>query len=261
VTEIYIKSDQEIAEMRKACKLAAETLIAVGDMIEEGISTARIDEFAHEFITSRGGTPAPLNYKGFPKSICTSINDVVCHGIPDEKAVLRSGDIINVDITAILASWYGDTSATFYIGQPSREARHLVELARRCLEIGIAQVRPGNRICEIGNAIEKQAAEQGCSVVRDYVGHGIGKAFHEKPQIPHFGSSGEKTRMVAGMTFTIEPMINLGTWRTKSLKDGWTAVTADHKLSAQFEHTVLVTKNGVEVLTVRDRVLRHSEDM
>jgi methionyl aminopeptidase len=247
--------------MRKACKLAAETLLAIGNMVEEGITTARIDDFAHEYITARGATPAPLNYKGFPKSICTSINEVVCHGIPDEKVVLRSGDILNVDVTTILAGWYGDTSATFYIGQPSREARHLVELARKCLEVGIAQVRPGGRIYEIGDAIESLAVAQGCSVVRDYVGHGVGRAFHEKPQIPHFGNSGEKTRMVPGMTFTIEPMINLGTWRTKPLKDGWTAVTADRKLSAQFEHTVLVTKEGVEVLTARDRFLEHSENM
>jgi methionyl aminopeptidase len=261
VTEIYIKNEQEIAAMRKACKLAAETLLAIGNMVEEGITTARIDDFAHEYITARGATPAPLNYKGFPKSICTSINEVVCHGIPDEKVVLRSGDILNVDVTTILAGWYGDTSATFYIGQPSREARQLVELARKCLEVGIAQVRPGGRIYEIGDAIESLAVEQGCSVVRDYVGHGVGRAFHEKPQIPHFGNSGEKTRMVPGMTFTIEPMINLGTWRTKPLKDGWTAVTADRKLSAQFEHTVLVTKEGVEVLTARDRVLEHSENM
>lgn len=261
MTEIYIKSDAEIAVMRRACRLATETLLAVGDMIQEGITTADINDFSHQYMTSRGGIPAPLNYRGYPKSICTSINEVVCHGIPDEKTVLRSGDILNVDITVIVEGWHGDTSATFFIGKPSREAVHVVEVSRRCLEIGIAQVRPGGRIYEIGNAIDGHAASAGCSVIRDYVGHGIGKGFHEKPQVPHFANSGEKTRMLPGMTFTIEPMINLGTWRTKVLKDGWTAVTADGSLSAQFEHTVLVTKDGVEVLTARDRVLRNSEDL
>jgi methionyl aminopeptidase len=261
VTEIHIKSDQQIAEMKKACRLAVDTLLAVGELIEEGMTTEKLNIFAHEYITSRGGRPAPLNYRGFPKSICTSVNEVVCHGIPGEKVVLKSGDIINVDVTAILNGWHGDTSATFYVSRPSREARQVVEIARKCLEIGIAQVRPGARIYEIGNAIEGFAASNGCSVVRDYVGHGIGRAFHEKPQIPHFANSGEKARMVPGMTFTIEPMINLGTWRTQVLDDGWTAVTADRKLSAQFEHTVLVTRNGVEVLTARDRILANSEDV
>jgi methionyl aminopeptidase len=260
VTDVYIKNDHEIALMREACKLATETLQAVASILEPGMTTAAIDEFVHAAITSRGGTPAPLNYRGYPKSVCTSINDVVCHGIPDEKVILRSGDILNVDVTAILEGWHGDTSATFFIGKPSKEARHIVDVARRCLEIGINQVRPGKRIFEIGNAIELFAASEGCSVVRDFVGHGIGKGFHEKPQIPHFANSGEKERMVSGMTFTIEPMINEGTWRTKVLKDGWTAVTADHKLSAQFEHTVQVTRDGVDVLTSRDRPLRNCED-
>jgi methionyl aminopeptidase len=261
VTEIYIKSDSEIAVMRHACKLATDTLLSVGDMIREGMTTAAINDFSHEYITSRGGVPAPLGYRGYPKSICTSINEVVCHGIPDEKTVLRNGDILNVDITAIVDGWHGDTSATFFIGKPSREARHVVEVARRCLDIGIAQVHPGGRIYEIGNAIDGYAASEGCSVIRDYVGHGIGRGFHEKPQVPHFANSGEKARMLPGMTFTIEPMINLGTWRTKVLGDGWTAVTADRSLSAQFEHTVLVTPDGVEVLTARDRVLRNSESL
>lgn len=258
MTEIYIKGDQEIIEMRRACKLAANTLLAVGEVLEAGVTTLAINDYAHEYMTARGGIPAPLNYRGFPKSICTSVNEVVCHGIPDDNVKLKIGDIVNVDITVIVDAWHGDTSATFYIGEPPSEARHLVETARKCLEIGITQVRPGRRIFEIGNAIEAYAASRGCSVVRDYVGHGIGKGFHEKPQVPHFANSGEKVRMAPGMTFTIEPMINEGTWRTESLKDGWTAVTADRKLSAQFEHTLLVTGDGVEVLTARDRNLRNA---
>jgi len=261
VTEIYLKTEGELIAMRKSCKLAAETLLAVGEFIREGITTYEINEFVHDFVVSRGGIPAPLNYRGFPSSVCVSVNDVVCHGIPSKKVVLHNGDIVNVDVTTIVDGWHGDTSATFYIGSPSREARKIVEVARRCLEIGISVVKPGARIYEIGDAIERYARSQGCSVVRDYVGHGIGKGFHEKPQIPHFANSGENTRMVPGMTFTIEPMINLGTWKVKQLDDGWTSVTADGKLSAQFEHTVVVTENGVEVLTKRDRILKNSEDL
>ena len=261
MTDIYIKNAEEIAGLRKACKRAAETLIAIGDRLKEGMTTAQIDDFAHAYITSFGGIPAPLNYRGFPKSICTSVNEVVCHGIPDEKAVLKEGDIVNIDVTAIVDGWHGDTSATFFIGKPSADARKLVETARRCMDLGINQVMSGKRIFEIGDAVEGYAVSKGCSVVRDYVGHGIGRAFHEKPQVPHFANSGEKARMVPGMTLTIEPMINLGTWRTKVLKDGWTAVTADGKLSAQFEHTVLVTQEGAEVLTKRDRALKNSEDV
>lgn len=260
MTKIYIKNDQELKQMRRACRLAAETLLFVGDIICEGISTLEINDRVHEYIISHGGIPAPLGYRGYPNSVCTSINEVVCHGIPDKKTILKSGDVINVDITVILDGWHGDTSATFFVGEIRPEAKRLVEIARRSLEIGINQVREGRRICDIGNAIESYAAGQGCSVVREYVGHGIGRGFHEKPQVPHFANSNATARMVRGMTFTIEPMINLGTWKTKLLEDGWTAITADGKLSAQFEHTVCVLEDGVEVMTARDRVLRNSED-
>jgi methionyl aminopeptidase len=245
--------------MRRAGRLAAETLLAAGPLIGPGVTTLEINDAVHEFIVSHGAVPAPLNYMGFPKSVCTSVNEVICHGIPSARQRLRGGDIVNVDVTVILEGWHGDTSATFYVGEPSAEARHVVEVARRCLDVGIAEVRPGGRIGDIGKAIQDLAEGQGCSVVRQYVGHGIGLSFHEGPQVPHFRSTGENLRLREGMTFTIEPMINLGTWRARVLKDGWTAVTMDGKLSAQFEHTVAVTDSGCEVLTARDRPLAGSE--
>lgn len=247
--------------MRRAGRLAADTLASVGPLVRPGISTGRIDEHVHEFIVSHGAVPAPLNYMGFPKSVCTSVNEVVCHGIPSPRHRLKKGDIINVDITVILDGWHGDTSATFYVGSPSPEAVKVVEVARRCLELGIAAVGPDARLGDIGEAIQGYAESRGCSVVRQYVGHGIGREFHEGPQVPHFRSTGENLRLRPGMTFTIEPMINLGTWKAKVLRDGWTAVTADRKLSAQFEHTVAVTADGWEVLTARDAPLVNSEDV
>jgi len=246
--------------MRNAGHLAAETLMYSGPLVREGVTTEDLNEVVHEYIVSHGGVPAPLDYMGFPKSVCTSVNDVVCHGIPSKKQRLKRGDIINVDVTVILDGWHGDTSATFYVGPSSQKARHVVEVARQCLERGIAVVRPGGRIGDIGAAIQDHAEGQDCSVVRQYVGHGIGRSFHEGPQVPHFRSSGDNLRLREGMTFTIEPMINLGTWRARVLDDGWTAVTVDGKLSAQFEHTIAVTADGCEVLTARPAVLVNSED-
>ncbi|MFO0739315.1 MAG: type I methionyl aminopeptidase, partial [Labilithrix sp.] len=209
----------------------------------------------------RNARPAPLNYRGFPKSVCTSINDVVCHGIPDGQK-LKNGDIINVDITTFYDGFHGDTSATFYIGTPSAEARKVVEVARRSLELGIAEVKEGARIGDIGAAIQEYVESQGCSVVRDFVGHGIGRKFHEDPQVKHYGKRGSGERMKAGMIFTIEPMVNIGSWEVViDPVDKWTVTTADGSLSAQFEHTCLVTKTGVEVLTKRSKPLRLSEDV
>jgi methionyl aminopeptidase len=258
---ITIKTPDEIASMRRAGELAARTLLFTGPLVKPGTTTLEINDAVHDYIVSHGAVPAPLNYMGFPKSVCTSVNEVVCHGIPDSRHKLGKGDIINVDITVILDGWHGDTSATFYVGAPSAEARRVVEAARHCLELGLGVVRPGGRIGDIGEAIQDHAESRGCSVVRQYVGHGIGRSFHEGPQVPHFRSQGDNLRLREGMTFTIEPMINLGTWRARVLDDGWTAVTVDRKLSAQFEHTIAVTADGCEVLTARDRVLENSEDV
>jgi methionyl aminopeptidase len=258
---VDIKSPKEIQAMRTVCRLAAETLVAVGDHIRAGMTTQDIDRFVHEHTLAQGARPAPLHYKGFPKSVCTSVNEVVCHGIPD-RYVLRNGDIVNVDVTHVYDGFHGDTSATFYIGTPSPDARHLVEVARRALDIGIAEVRDGARLGDIGGAIQEYVEGEGCSVVRDFVGHGIGRKFHDVPQVKHYGKRGTGERLRAGMTFTIEPMVNLGGWEVKvDPDDKWTVRTADGSLSAQFEHTVLVTREGHEVLTGRSRALRSSENL
>lgn len=228
------------------------------------MSTIDIDLAVHKFIVEHGAYPSPLNYNGFPKSVCTSINEVVCHGIPDAKTILREGDIINVDVTCNLDGFHGDTSATFYVGKPTADGAHITEVARRCLEIGIAEVAPGNRLSDIGRAIEAYATKEKCSVVRDYVGHGIGRKFHEPPQVPHFRrrTRGPDPRFATGWVFTIEPMINIGGWQVEVMDDGWTVLTRDRSLTAQFEHTILVTSDGVEVLTDRGgQVLRNSEDV
>lgn len=255
---VEIKGPREIDHMREVCRLAAETLCLVGEMLRPGITTEDINRFVHEDTLRRGARPAPLKYKGFPKSVCTSINEVVCHGIPGPR-VLQEGDIINVDVTHIYKGFHGDTSATFYVGRPSEDAKRVTEVARRSLELGVAQVRPGGRLGDIGAAIQEFAEAQGCSVVRDFVGHGIGRQFHDEPKVSHYGTWGRGIRLKPGMTFTIEPMINLGGWEVDVLDDDWTAVTADGSLSAQFEHTVLVTETGVEVLTARTEVLANSE--
>jgi methionyl aminopeptidase len=258
---IEIKSPKEIELMRAVCRLAAETLLFVGDKIRTGMTTLEIDRIVHEHTLSQGARPAPLHYKGFPKSVCTSVNEIVCHGIPD-GTVLRNGDIVNVDVTHVFEGFHGDTSATFYVGTPSPDARHVVEVARKALEMGVAEVREGARLGDIGAAIQEYVEGEGCSVVRDFVGHGIGRKFHDAPQVKHYGKRGTGDRLRAGMTFTIEPMVNLGGWEVEvDPTDKWTVRTADHSLSAQFEHTVLVTRSGVEVLTARNRALRSSENV
>ncbi len=261
--KVRIKNAAEIEKCRASCKLAAQTLVFSADLVEPGISTLDINEKVHAFITDHGAIPSPLNYHGFPKSVCTSINEVVCHGIPNQKQVLRDGDIINIDVTVNLDGFHGDTSATFFVGEPSAEAKHLTEVARKCLALGIEAVAPGQRLSAIGTAIEEHATAEDCTVVRDYVGHGIGREFHEPPQVAHFRKRGRgpDQRFAAGWVFTIEPMINAGDWRVEVLRDGWTVLTRDRSRSAQFEHTVLVTPDGVEILTDRgDAVLRNSED-
>ncbi len=254
-----IASPKDIAAMRVVNKMAAETLLVVAEKLRAGMTTEEIDRIVVEDTKMRGGICAPLNYHGFPKSVCTSVNEVVCHGIPSPKQVLKNGDIINVDVTTIYGGYHGDTSATFYIGKPSDDAVRVTEVARRCLEAGIAEVREGARLGDIGAAIQELAEGNGCSVVRAFVGHGIGKKFHDAPQVHHYGKRGTGERLRAGMIFTIEPMINVGGYEVEVLEDRWTAVTKDGSLSAQFEHTILVTREGCEVLTRRDRPLANSE--
>jgi methionyl aminopeptidase len=262
VSRIEIMSPGDLTRMRAACQLAADTLVMIGEHLKPGITTDRINALVHEYTLAHGARPSPLGYHGFPKSVCTSVNEVVCHGIPGSQ-VLRDGDIINVDVTSYLPAkdgFHGDTSATFYVGEPSEQAKKIVEVARRSLELGIAQVKDGARLGDIGAAIQEYAERQGCSVVRDYVGHGIGREFHSAPQVAHFGTRGAGKRVKSGMVFTIEPMINLGDFPCEVLADGWTVLTRDRSLSAQFEHTIVVTDSGCEVLTARKALLKNSED-
>ena len=236
--------------MRRAGRAAAATLAAVAARIAPGVSTADIDAWVRADTRRRGGRPSQLGYDGFPAAVCTSRNAVVCHGIPSADERLSPGDIINVDVTTELHGFHGDTSATLFVGAPSAEARHVVETARRCRDAGIAAVRAGARMGDIGAAIEELATREGCSVVRELGGHGIGRAMHEPPYVPHFGQRGAGLRLREGMAITIEPMINLGGPGVRQLDDGWTIVTTDGSLSAQFEHTVLVTRDGCEILTM-----------
>lgn len=258
MSNVTIKTLKEVEALRVASQMAAETLLAVGEMIRAGLTTEDLNTFVHQDTLKRGGFPAPLNYHGFPKSVCTSVNEVVCHGIPGSR-VLEPGDIVNVDVTTIFNGFFGDTSATFYIGTPSPEARHVTEVSRRSLELGIAEVRDGARLGDIGAAIQEFAEAEGCSVVRAFVGHGIGRKFHEPPQVSHVGKRNDGMRLKAGMCFTIEPMINIGGPDVEVLSDKWTAITADRSLSAQFEHALVVTRTGCEVLTRRSRRLAQSE--
>ncbi len=246
---VHLKSREEIEQMRPACQAAAATLDLVAKEIRPGITTDAINTLVHEDTIRRGGTPAPLDYHGFPKSVCTSVNHVVCHGIPGDR-VLRDGDIVNVDVTTIIDGWHGDTSRTFFVGTPRAKASKVVRVAARALEIGIAAVRPGATLGDIGHAIQSYAEREGCSVVREYCGHGIGRNFHEEPQVLHYGRPGEGMTLQVGMVFTIEPMVNLGKAAVKLLKDKWTVVTRDKSLSAQFEHTLAITEEGVEILTL-----------
>lgn len=247
---ITLLSSREIEKMRQVGKLAAQLLEHLGKMVKPGISTHELDQEAEKWTQAHGAKSAPLGYHGFPRSICTSVNEVICHGIPSKKQILQDGDIINIDVTPILDGYYGDTSKTFFVGTPSPEAKKLVEVTEECMYRGINVVRPGARIGDIGAAIQEYAESHGYSVVRNFVGHGIGRVFHTAPQIPHYGKRGTGKKLRPGMVFTIEPMINIGTWESELLDDGWTALTKDRQLSAQFEHTVTVTHDGVEILTL-----------
>jgi methionyl aminopeptidase len=255
---VEIKSQREIDAIRVSSQMAAETLLLVGRALRVGMTTDEINTIVHEDTIRRGAVPSPLNYHGYPKSVCTSINNVVCHGIPGAQ-VLRQGDIINVDVTTYFGGMHGDTSATFYIGDPSDDAFRVTEIARTSLDLAIAEVREGARLGDIGAAIQEYAEAKGCSVVRDFIGHGIGRRFHEPPHVAHFGKRGTGVRLKAGMVFTIEPMINVGDYQVEVLADKWTAITRDGSLSAQFEHTIAVTKTGCEILTARHAPLVNSE--
>jgi len=245
---IRLKQAVDVEAIRKAGRLALATLDLVEQHLRPGMSTDEINTLVHDYTLAQGAVPAPLNYRGFPKSVCVSINEVICHGIPGERRI-EAGDIVNVDVTPILDGYYADVNKTFFAGEPSAEARKIVSVAAQCLRAGIEMVEPGNTLGDIGWAIQRHAEGQECSVVREFVGHGVGFAFHEPPQVPHFGQRHEGIKMVPGMVFTIEPMINLGGVSLRILDDKWTAVTADRSLSAQFEQTVVVTEAGVESLT------------
>jgi methionyl aminopeptidase len=246
--KIQLKSPADIEAIRRAGRLVVETLDMVESELKPGITTDSINTLVHAFTLKHGATPAPLNYRGYPKSVCISVNEEICHGIPGPR-VLQDGDIVNVDVTSILNGYYADANKSYFIGRPGRDARKIVDVARQSLKMALAAVRPGNTIGDIGAAIQTYAESQACSVVREFVGHGIGFEFHEPPQIPHFGQPGEGIRLVPGMVFTIEPMINLGGHELVILNDQWTAVTRDGSLSAQFEQTILVTDEGCEILT------------
>jgi len=246
--KIRLKSAIDIAGIRRAGQLVVATLDLVESRIAPGIATDDINQWVHGYTIQNHGIPAPLNYRGFPKSVCVSINEVICHGIPGPQR-LKDGDIVNIDVTTILDGYYADANKTFFVGEPGPEARKIVDVARQSLKEGIAMIRPGHSVGDIGWAIQAYAEGQGCSVVRDFVGHGVGFDFHEPPQIPHFGQRGDGVRLVPGMVFTIEPMINLGGYDLIVLDDQWTAVTKDGSLSAQFEQTILVTEEGSESLT------------
>ncbi|MGE3318839.1 MAG: type I methionyl aminopeptidase [Candidatus Berkiella sp.] len=248
---VTIKTIEDIEKMRIAGRLAGEVLDMIGPFVKAGVTTDELNTLCHDYIVNvQQAIPAPLNYKGFPKSICTSINHVVCHGIPNEKK-LKDGDIINIDVTVIKDGYHGDTSKMFVIGEPSVKAARLIKITREAMILGIKQVKPGNTLGDIGAAIQEYAHAHHFSIVREYCGHGIGKIFHEEPQVLHFGKKGEGLKLLEGMIFTIEPMLNIGKKETKLLPDKWTVVTKDHSLSAQWEHTILVTANGYEVLTKR----------
>ena len=247
---VTIKTADEQDKMRVAGRLAADVLDMIGDYVKPGVTTGELDRICHDYITGvQGAIPAPLNYRGFPKSICTSVNHVVCHGIPGDR-VLKAGDFLNIDVTVIKESFHGDTSRMFFVGKPSIQAERLSQVAFEAMWRGIHVVRPGARLGDIGHAIQSFVESHRYSVVREFCGHGIGRGFHEDPQVLHYGEPGTGVVLQEGMTFTIEPMVNAGKRHVKVLPDGWTVVTKDHSLSAQWEHTVLVTAGGVEVLTL-----------
>ncbi|MGF1569078.1 MAG: type I methionyl aminopeptidase [Nodosilinea sp.] len=252
--QITLLSSRELDKMRQACQLAAKLLDYLTPLVKPGVSTLELNDQAEAWTRKHGAKSAPLGYAGtvmpFPKSICTSVNEVICHGIPSADQVLRDGDIINIDVTPIVDRYHGDTSRTFLVGDVSPLARRLVEVTEECMWRGIREVKPGARVGDIGAAIQAHAEAEGFSVVRDFVGHGVHRIFHAAPQIPHYGVRGKGKKLRPGMVFTIEPMINIGSHEAEVLADGWTALTVDRQLSAQFEHTVAVTSTGVEVLTL-----------
>lgn len=250
---VSLKTPDEIEKMRVAGRLAADVLEMIGPHVRPGVSTGELDRICHDYIVNvQQAIPAPLNYNGFPKSICTSLNQVVCHGIPSDAKILKNGDILNIDITVIKDGYHGDTSKMFFVGEVAPHARRLVKITQECLYKAMEIVRPGIQLGDIGHVIQTHAEANNYSVVREYCGHGIGRVFHEDPQVLHYGKPGTGLKLEEGMTFTIEPMINLGERHTKLSKaDGWTVTTRDRRLSAQWEHTLAVTATGVEVLTRR----------
>ncbi len=248
---IKLKTAKDIAGIKKAGKLVIETLWLVKEFVRPGVATNDINRLVHDYTIKNGARPAPLNYRGFPKSICTSINEVICHGIPSDR-VLIEGDIVNVDVTSILDEYYADANMTFFVGECSSDAHKIVNIARESLKRGLSAVKPDNTIGDIGHEIQQYAEGQGASVVREFIGHGIGKVFHEPPDVPHFGKPHTGITLVPGMVFTVEPMVNLGKRFLRVLEDQWTAVTRDGSLSAQFEQTIVVTENGYESLTPYD---------
>ena len=249
---ITIKTAEEIEKMRVAGRLASSVLDMIGEHVVVGITTDELNTICHDFIVNDlNSIPAPLNYRGFPKSICTSVNHVICHGIPADKK-LKHGDIINIDITVIKDEFHGDTSRMFQVGEPSIRAKRICQISYECMHKGIEMVRPGIRLGDIGHVIQQHAESNGFSVVREYCGHGIGRIFHEEPQVLHYGTPNTGARIEEGMTFTIEPMINAGKKETRLMPDGWTVITKDRSLSAQWEHTILVTSGGYEILTCSD---------
>lgn len=250
--QLTLLSKDEIQKMREAGQLAAELICHLGDMVEPGISTQDLNDEAERWGKAKKVIHAPFNYKGFPRHICTSVNEVICHGIPTPERILKDGDIISIDVTPILNEFHGDTCATFFVGEPAAETRELVEVTAQCLMRGIREIRPGKRIGDIGAAIQAHAEPKGFSVVRDFIGHGIGRNFHGAPEVPHYGTRNTGLRLRPGMAFTVEPMINIGDFGVKVLDDEWTAITRDRSLSAQFEHTLVVTEDGVEIMTVRE---------
>jgi methionyl aminopeptidase len=247
---VTIKSSEEQEKMRTAGRLAAEVLDMIGDFVQPGISTNELDQICHKYITkTQNAIPAPLNYRGFPKSICTSLNHVVCHGIPGER-ILKSGDILNIDVTVIKEGFHGDTSRMFFVGKSNIQAERLVQITLESMLIGIEELAPGKYLGDVGYAIQTHVEKNRFSVVREYCGHGIGRIFHEEPQVLHYGKPKSGMKLETGMTLTVEPMVNAGKRHVRLLPDGWTVVTKDHSLSAQWEHTILITNNGYEILTL-----------
>lgn len=250
---IVIHSNEDFPKMREAGSLAARILDYINDFVKPGITTNELNNLCHDMIIKHNAIPAPLNYRGFPKSICTSVNHVICHGIPSDKK-LMNGDIVNIDVTVILDGWYGDTSRMFFVGAPSIKAKRLVNITYDAMMLGIEQAKPGVKFNQIGKAIQEYVEKEGCSVVRDYCGHGIGRIFHAAPNVVHYYDKDDVTIMKPGMFFTVEPMVNAGNHASKLLSDGWTVVTRDKSLSAQFEHTIGITESGFEIFTLSEKI-------